>query len=529
MYRIFLSLIIFLFSCNLSYADWITTAEFSEEVGIDSLNRFLVIPDIDTNLQLGYKIINLGDINSDSISDILIQRWAPFLESNTTFLFYGGSPPDSVFDMELQAMSDKIENVGDINGDGFDDIGLIRYISTGKANIEFYFGGVILDDIPDFIIPNMYTFIPKANDLDGDGIVDLPLSKELNDSGKVFIFEIGANRDTIPEYIIADTSRGFGNNLATGDFNGDSYPDLAISASLNRDSAFVKFYWGGPDFDTIPDFEIWYLFENFGRFLLPIEDFNNDGYDDIFIAGLDDQNPYGVYFGGPDIDNQLDIILNTHYSGGGYQGFSDVASNCDVNNDGYNDIITGYSVDITFHHDLKVFLGGPNADSIPDIYLENTHIPGGQIDLGTEVACIGDFNGDGIDDFAARSRTQSGCCWTGEVNLFAGWNATTVDVENGFDPIVPDEYNLKQNYPNPFNPTTTIEFELTRKSNVELTVYDILGRKVASLINQAMPVGSHKIKWDGRNQNGDNVASGIYFYKIRTDQFSDTKKMVLVR
>nr|MBN2278234.1 hypothetical protein [candidate division Zixibacteria bacterium] len=84
-----------------------------------------------------------------------------------------------------------------------------------------------------------------------------------------------------------------------------------------------------------------------------------------------------------------------------------------MNYDGYFDLITGYSNDILYYYELRVFLGGPEADSIPDIYLENAHIPYPQRNLGAEFAGKGDFNGDGIDDFAARSVTSGGCCWMG--------------------------------------------------------------------------------------------------------------------
>jgi len=519
---------------SVSQAVWITEGEFSEQAGIDSLNMFMVAQDVDTNCLLGYEIINLGDINYDSYSDVLILRWSgAFNPTNKSFLLYGGNPPDPIFDEEFPNLDNILSDVGDINGDGFSDICMSRYIATGVGNVEFYFGGPGIDDSADFIIANIISYIPKAMDLDADGDVDLPLSKDLNDSGKVLIFNIGSeDRDTIPEYIISDTSKGFGNNLATGDFNGDHYPDLAISASLNRDSAFVKFYWGGSEFDTIPDFEIYRLTMGFGFEIMALKDINNDGYDDIFIAGLDSQNPYGIFFGGPDIDNQVDIVTNRDYYGvgfAGYTGVSDYESDLDLNNDGYNDLITGYSADPLVYHEIRVFLGGPGIDSIPDIYLENSHIPGGQLDLGDEVVGIGDFNGDGVDDFAARSVTMGGCCWDGEVNFFAGWDSQATDVDYDYEPSLPDDYHLYQNYPNPFNSETRISFDLPRACKVALDIYNILGMKVRSLIDREFPAGSYDIKWDGVDDNNQVVASGIYFYRLKSGEKSLTSKMVLLK
>jgi len=417
-----LSFVFVLLLINISAADWIK-GEFSEEAGIDSLERFMVIQDVDSNFLFGYKMIDMGDINSDSYTDLLIQRFYQSGHPNSkSFLFYGGNPPDSLFDLELPGLNHLIYDVGDINGDGFIDIGLFRYYGPGAGDADFYFGGANFDDSADFSIPNIYSYISKAADLDNDGIKDIALPRDMADSGKVNIYKIGIGRDTIPEYIICDTALAFGNKTATGFFNEDAYPDLAIAAYYNRDSSFIKFYWGGPDFDTIPDYEMYRLDGRFGYILQPIPDFNNDGYDDIFIAGSDDQNPYGIFFGGAVLDNEIDIVTNVAYGGSGYFAVSDVSSGFDINNDGYMDVMTGYSNDIAVYQEVKIFLGGPDADSIPDVYLENSYIPGGQLDMGKEVVGIADFNGDGIDDFVARSRTTGGCCWIGEVNFFAGWD-----------------------------------------------------------------------------------------------------------
>ncbi len=96
--------------------------------------------------------------------------------------------------------------------------------------------------------------------------------------------------------------------------------------------------------------------------------------------------------------------------------------------------------------------------------------------------------------------------------------------------ITPNDFTLDQNYPNPFNPTTTISFNLPVKSNITLNIYDILGNKIASLINdQVYQKGSHKITWDGRNSNGVKIASGTYIYRLKFGNFSKTRKMILLK
>ncbi len=89
---------------------------------------------------------------------------------------------------------------------------------------------------------------------------------------------------------------------------------------------------------------------------------------------------------------------------------------------------------------------------------------------------------------------------------------------------LPDKFYLSQNYPNPFNPNTNIEFSLPQKSFVKLKVFDLLGRDIANLVNENLSAGSYKYDF-----NASALTSGIYFYKLETDNFSETRKMVLVK
>jgi hypothetical protein len=89
---------------------------------------------------------------------------------------------------------------------------------------------------------------------------------------------------------------------------------------------------------------------------------------------------------------------------------------------------------------------------------------------------------------------------------------------------LPTVFSLAQNYPNPFNPATQIEFGLPAPSRVELTVYNVLGQTVATLVNGDMPAGNHTITWDG-----SSVSSGVYFYRLTTNGFVETKKMMLLK
>ncbi len=94
---------------------------------------------------------------------------------------------------------------------------------------------------------------------------------------------------------------------------------------------------------------------------------------------------------------------------------------------------------------------------------------------------------------------------------------------------LPDAYRLDQNQPNPFNPFTQISFNLPEASGVILDVFNITGQKVATLINADLTAGIHHVGWDGADNNGQPVTSGIYFYRLRAGNFIETKKMMLVK
>ncbi len=94
---------------------------------------------------------------------------------------------------------------------------------------------------------------------------------------------------------------------------------------------------------------------------------------------------------------------------------------------------------------------------------------------------------------------------------------------------IPEDFILSQNYPNPFNPSTTIGYALPKQSNVRLKVYDILGKEVASLVDETQSAGTYKVQWKGLNNKGENLTSGIYLYKLSVDGKSFSRKMLFVK
>ena len=92
-----------------------------------------------------------------------------------------------------------------------------------------------------------------------------------------------------------------------------------------------------------------------------------------------------------------------------------------------------------------------------------------------------------------------------------------------------NNYSIQQNYPNPFNPITMLEFNIPLKCLVNITIYDLIGKKVKTLLNQTQNAGQRSIIWDATDDYGQPVSAGIYLYQIKAGQYVSTKKMVLLK
>ncbi len=134
------------------------------------------------------------------------------------------------------------------------------------------------------------------------------------------------------------------------------------------------------------------------------------------------------------------------------------------------------------------------------------------------------FSDVGVDGAVVRRQVENG-----EVSLnFADntyrFGATTVSTEDPDEAAVPRSIALMQNYPNPFAGATTVPYELDRPGPVRLEVYDVLGRRVATLVDGEQPAGRHTVDWDA-----SGMASGMYLYRIASEGGSETRRMVIVR
>ena len=93
---------------------------------------------------------------------------------------------------------------------------------------------------------------------------------------------------------------------------------------------------------------------------------------------------------------------------------------------------------------------------------------------------------------------------------------------------IPNQYALGQNYPNPFNPSTTIQFELPEESYTQIAIYDLLGRELIQLVSKIFTAGYHEVIWNGKDSFGRTIPSGMYLYRMNTNGFSSTRRLVFL-
>jgi hypothetical protein len=108
-----------------------------------------------------------------------------------------------------------------------------------------------------------------------------------------------------------------------------------------------------------------------------------------------------------------------------------------------------------------------------------------------------------------------------------GHTTLAVNSESGLG--LPQMFTLHQNYPNPFNNTTTFRYILAQRRNVSLTIYDLNGNLIKTLVNQTIQAGTHHVHWDGKDKNGKYIGSGVYLYRLHSGNWSTSRKFVLIK
>lgn len=106
---------------------------------------------------------------------------------------------------------------------------------------------------------------------------------------------------------------------------------------------------------------------------------------------------------------------------------------------------------------------------------------------------------------------------------------TPIKVDERKIPNITGSFKLLPNYPNPFNPTTIIQYDIPKAGKVEISIYDISGRQIRTMVNQSQAPGLQKTEWDGKNDAGQKAASGLYIYTVKFEKIILSKKMILLK
>ncbi|HEX2786788.1 MAG TPA: T9SS type A sorting domain-containing protein [Ignavibacteria bacterium] len=267
----------------------------------------------------------------------------------------------------------------------------------------------------------------------------------------------------------------------------------------------------------------------------------------ITTVDVSKSNPNVIYCGTDDANVWVTQNSGTNWTkinnGLPYRWVTRVAVHPDSANVCYV-TLSGYKVDSTGSHIFRTTNFGTNWTSVrgnlPDAPINDVIIDPnftGTLFIGTDINVMVSTNwgttwsvlAQGIPsnvpchDLTLHNPTRKLVVWTHGRSAFQITLPVVLNTENSASEI-PNSYELKQNYPNPFNPSTNLEFQIPKTELVKLTVYDISGKVIANLINKNLNQGTYRVQF-----NGNNLSSGVYFYKLTAGDFSQTRSMVLIK
>jgi hypothetical protein len=551
---------------NDSFPD-IAVAEYdSSHVSIMFNNGSAVFDSIITyHPGYGARSVCLADIDSDGDNDMAVANSSyskiAILPNDGTGLFgqvinYPTSPgPKAIIledinndgdkDMIISCLDSKLVSIWENNGNGTFPLGntysnssahLCAFDYQNDGYLDLALGAsqrllIAINDgfgnIADTVVLNTghYWANIASADLNGDNLNDLVMAEERADSARVLLNNGGGSYHT--EYI---TGINYAFSLLPADIDNDGDLDLVVS---QLDSILVLFNNGQGSFPNR------HYFPRFrSSYSLIASDFNGDGYPDlatylsqVYIFFNDSS---GTYFTADSIDVPRG---------------SNAIGSLDCDNDGDTDILLATSL-----HTLTILknngLGIFNDSLIINTSFYVDHIvtadfnQDGSTDIctwgygGINGACFEIFLNSGYGTF-----TPSGCYgWNFVGNLIAAdmnndgltdiatdraifinqLTPSGIDINPG-NPL-PKECVLLSNYPNPFNAQTIIQYNLPLSSEITLSIFDILGRKVATLIDEPQIAGHHQVTW-----NAVDMPSGIYFYRVKAGKYTSINKMLLLK
>ena len=492
-----------------------------------------------------------GDITGDGYSDIVVHS-SRFLGSSwyalDLYVFFGAPVMDTIYDAVLccpGAFGHRVSGlcIGDVNGDSIGDVIVGDEAgASGYGEARVFFGGSPLDTTVDFVLRGAvaggsYGRAVACGDVNGDGCADIIVGAYAYDGftldGRVYVYYGGALLDTVPDVIISGhNGEAFGKSVGSGgDLNSDGYEDIVVGADENSEAypgaGKVYVFLGGDPMDTIPD--CWLHGEGasdwlgwFGCDIMRVQ----GSYDRMITSTrFYEGNSYGrgkvyVLYGGDPMDTLPDVWMIGESDSSALGRRSSSAGN--INEGGFEEALAGAPNDYGFKGTGYNWLGDPPMDSITDAFLRGDY---SGLQIGWEVACAGDVNGDGYDEvmfsnYAGINPTVWVCRYTGQgiTEQRAGSIEQKVEI-----------------YPNPFSELINISFgrehpdRITHSSygtgrakGIELKIYDITGREV--MVYEIKYKTGVKLEIDTKN-----LPCGVYFVQVESDKESMIKKVVKVR
>ncbi|KAB2909256.1 MAG: T9SS type A sorting domain-containing protein [Ignavibacteriales bacterium] len=473
--------------------------------------------------------IKAGDQNGDGINDFWLgnhdSTGQGYLE-----LYYGGDPIDTIPKMRLKCMvylnAIKAASI-DLNGDGYNDL----ILSESRLHeLKVYFGGPLLDTIPDMVIPFpdttawsslFYNSTNKWIDFDGDGVQELLVRYYYQESWHrpfLAFYKTGSEFTGEP-YRICYLDTGYYTvdyyRYEVGDFNGDGCTDLFeyIKHPDDPDDKSLMVIYGNSDFNFDDRF-VFKLYSDsvvsdFTEYTLAFPDMDGDGKDDfIHVNHITYQYPWymdkKITTGGyPPFEYKLAWrAFNDQLRGSDARP---LPSPGDFNGDGKPEFLGG-----TEFSEYLWLGGNPRTrDMVADQKFE------GYMGRGL----IGDVTGDGVDDFITSTITNRYVTQPGFAVIFAG-DRTFVSVKDEAEQSVPESVKIEA-YPNPFNPSTKLSYTVPSTGWVTLSIYNISGELMVQRDLGEKYAGSYE---EEINLGKTGAASGVYFAEITFVSGSDVKK-----